>query len=90
MDEEGAIGEVGAQVLDDQAADGELAVKPAGRGASEAGGRASGGRETDHFVKVFCWTMTHCCSRGAMVPSRHWKQAAGRVGAAFLGAEVLC
>lgn len=82
MDEESAVGEVGTQVLNGQAADGKFAVKPAGMGASETGRGCGGqvGGATHHFVKVFCWTMTHCCSRGAMVDAPHWKQREATAG----------
>jgi hypothetical protein len=43
----------------------ELAVQPAEvRLAACHGERACG--EAHHLVNVFCWTLTHCCSSGAM------------------------
>jgi len=41
----------------------DLAVKPA-RTISWVGRAVCGGAY--HLVNVFCWTLTHCCSSGAM------------------------
>jgi hypothetical protein len=58
-----AVGEVGDQVGDLDVADLELAVKPA---RVSAPALARSGRLAHHLVNVFCWTLTHCCSSGAM------------------------
>lgn len=31
-----------------------------------SGAERGAGRDGHHLVKVFCWTLTHCCSSGAM------------------------
>lgn len=55
--------------------------------------------DAHHFVKVFCWTLTHCCSSGAMVGKVHggyglvvgWKEvyAVGMWTRSLLGGVVL-
>lgn len=64
-----AVGEVCNQVFDFDLANLQLTVQPVERSAHgfEVATHGCGCGAAHHFVKVFCWTLTHCCSRGAMV-----------------------
>jgi hypothetical protein len=65
-----AVREIGNQVADFDIAGFEFAVQPTECVVSSVAQRkiaaTSGGADAHHLVNVFCWTLTHCCSSGAI------------------------
>ena len=73
-----AVGEVGDQVSDLDLARLELAVHPAGVRLATWRRTQDRGKDAHHFVNVFCWTLTQCCSSGAMFAGCVHQAAEGR------------
>lgn len=59
-----AVGQVSNQVVDLDVPHFDLAVQPARVMSDTVCVREE--REAHHLVNVFCWTLTHCCSSGAI------------------------
>lgn len=66
-----AVGQVFDQVINLDLAGLELAVEPAAVRLAAWYTARRGSGDAHHLVNVFCWTLTHCCSSGAMLEAVH-------------------